>query len=365
MKPFNPKYLFFLKLIDFFILIIFFKFRKKNILSKCYYKNIVILDFHLIGDIVLLTPVLDLFRKKYPYANISLVAGPWANQILIGYPDINIINFTAPWVKRENFRKTIRNLFELLSLLKKTQWDLGVDMRGDVRQIFILWIINAKRRVGFDFTGGSQLLTDIVYDNGRLSHILDHHKRICVYLGLCNVHYNFRPNLRLNNFSNICKEKYIGLHFDASLPLRRMPCKEILGLIRCISGPGQCLKIFLGPGQSKNDYSELLSILPLHIINNISFWSGPLDAFINEAQNAKEFYVMDSGPAHIIAALGIKVTVFYGPVFFEYVKPIGRSVRIVSKPNIQCRPCNQISCTNSTHQFCFDGIGVEFEKYIQ
>ena len=47
-------------------------------------KTILIFDFHLIGDIVLLTPLLRAVRKGYPVARIALVAGPWAQEILKG-----------------------------------------------------------------------------------------------------------------------------------------------------------------------------------------------------------------------------------------------------------------------------------------
>ena len=47
-------------------------------------KTILVFDFHLIGDIVLLTPLLQVLRGAYPDARIVLVAGPWAQELLCG-----------------------------------------------------------------------------------------------------------------------------------------------------------------------------------------------------------------------------------------------------------------------------------------
>jgi len=63
-------------------------------------KTILVLDFHLIGDIVLLTSFLQVLREAYPSARIVLVAGPWAQELLCGEGFVDeIIPFSAPWVK--------------------------------------------------------------------------------------------------------------------------------------------------------------------------------------------------------------------------------------------------------------------------
>ena len=59
--------------------------------------SILIFDFHLIGDIVLLTQLLRVVRQAYPNAHLVLVAGPWAKEILHGTAWVDeIIPFAAP-----------------------------------------------------------------------------------------------------------------------------------------------------------------------------------------------------------------------------------------------------------------------------
>ena len=69
-----------------------------------------------------------------------------------------------------------------------------------------------------------------------------------------------------------------------------------------------------------------------------------------------QFYAMDSGPAHLAAALGIDTTVFFGPHLSRAVRPTGRHVTVVERRDIPCRPCDQRRCTNQNHQECLTQV---------
>ena len=78
-------------------------------------KTILVFDFHLIGDIVMLTPLLRCLKSAYPHANLVLVAGPWAKDILYGTKLVDeIIPFNAPWVKYGQGLRGVVACFELL-----------------------------------------------------------------------------------------------------------------------------------------------------------------------------------------------------------------------------------------------------------
>lgn len=322
-------------------------------------KSILIFDFHLIGDIVLLIPFLSAVRRGYPDAKITLVAGPWASEVLKGSMLIDEIKiFQAPWVKKIGFISGLFACCRLINELSKFKWDLGIEIRGDARQILLLWIIGPNRRVGFNFTGGRQLLTDIVPDDGRLRHLGLHHLNMANYLNIWKYQDEYSPSISLN--VSELKEAaqipgFIGFHFGASLPLRRFPENEISNLLSKFSGSNKYLIIFLPPGDNKK-LINLIDNFPESLRKNVIFWSGNLRKMIILISRAEHMYVMDSGPAHISAALNIPTTVFYGPANYEYVFPIGRDVRIISNDNLACRPCNQKKCTNDVYQLCFKGL---------
>jgi ADP-heptose:LPS heptosyltransferase len=138
-----------------------------------------VFDFHLIGDIVLLTPLLKALRERYPDAHLCLVAGPWAAELLAGTDWVSVLEpFEAPWVKYGQGWRGLWRCLRLLWTLRKTHWDWGIEVRGDVRQIALMFFSGAKRRIGYAFTGGQQLLTDVVPDDVQQPHLLDHNRRI-------------------------------------------------------------------------------------------------------------------------------------------------------------------------------------------
>ncbi len=321
--------------------------------------SILIFDLHLIGDVVVLTPLLKALRVAYPNARVVLVAGPWANDILHGTNLVDeIVTFSAPWVKTGQGWHGLVSCLKLSWLLRKRCWDMGIEVRGDVRQILLLWLSGARRRVGFGFTGGAKLLTDVVFDDGVLAHLGEHHRRICCHLGIWDNMISYIPFLTLTAEEKSTADEipgYIGFHFGASRPLRKLPELEIIQLLSRFASVEVGLTIFLSPG-SEHEFDSVLTQLPLSVRSKLNLWSGSLRDFVVTTSRAVHCYCMDSGPAHIASALSVPTTVFFGPSEFEYVHPLGGKVEIISKSDVKCRPCDQINCKHQTFQFCMQGL---------
>lgn len=329
-------------------------------------REILIFDFHLIGDIVMLTPLLKAIKCAYPNARLVLVAGSWAKEILVGTRLVDeIIPFSAPWVKYGQGFKGLWSCFKLVNVLRETTWDLGIEVRGDIRQILMLWLVGAKRRVGFDFTGGAPLLTDVVSDDGSLTHITDHHQRICKYLEIWNNDEQYYPFLSLTSDEQQKADlisPYVAFHFGASMPLRRLPAGEVVELLSKFELSQTKLTVFLPPDDI--EFAQILKQLPNSLQSKIEIWSGSLREFIVYISRAIHFYGMDSGPAHIASALKVPITVFFGPAESEYVRPVGESIEIMSKPGVSCRPCNQVKCTNNVDQYCMQGLALRIDPVL-
>lgn len=345
------------------VLSLFLYFGDKSKKNSLPIKSILIFDFHLIGDIVLLQPFLAAIRSYYPQARIVLVAGPWSRDIIAESLVDEIIFFTAPWVIKTGFNKGLMNCIRLIRRLQKTGWDLGIEMRGDIRQILLLSLCNPVRRVGFAFTGGKQLLTDVVPDDGSYAHLANHHQRIAEFLGVWPVGKKYLPQLILKDSEISEAEKipsYVGFHFGASLPLRRLPDKESLVLLTHWLKKGSPVVLFIPPGEVDR-ISQLISGLPALLLRNLTLWSGSLRSFVVMLSRAERLFLMDSGPAHIAAALGVRSTIIFGSNKSDLIRPIGVNVEIVEKRNVPCRPCNQIVCHHQQSLFCMKGLAINEE----
>jgi ADP-heptose:LPS heptosyltransferase len=358
MKLFNKRKLFILKIFSFFLILIK-PFLKNKFETNLKINNILIVDLHLIGDIVLLIPVIEILKLKYQDSKIYLLAGPWSKSILKGYIDeqFNIIEYTAPWVKdnKKNIFLNVCNFFTCISILKKYKWDMGIDVRGDIRNSFILYSANVNHRIGYDFMYNGFLLNDIVVTNKKLTHLIDFHKNLLLHLNLISNDFVYKPYLKFikknNLFNNI-----IGIHFGAST-LNRVPSFELieswLDDIVQLNPQNATYIVFTTPENiqiSKFIFSYLFDKK-----YNAKEWLGDLDSFIIKISECNQLFLLDSGPAHIASALDVSTFVIFGPSDPSISSPLGKNIKKITKnnSNLRCWPCATKTCTNIQSQLCY------------
>jgi ADP-heptose:LPS heptosyltransferase len=322
-------------------------------------QSILLVDLHLLGDLVMLVPLLRVIRRFHPKAQIGLMAGPWGRTILTdsGLVD-EFITLRAPWVTKGQGTAGMRGLLRAIRASRRRTWDWGIDVRGDVRNALLLAFARAKRRVAYNFSGGAALLTDVVPDDGVLRHIIDHHATLAEYLCMPMTGEERIP--ALGNSGKISSKtqgsRLIGFHFGASMVLRRMPLEEACSLILSFRDQQDTRLILVDAPEIRHLNSALLGRLPANCAARIERWEGTLSELMTFLKTLDKFYAMDSGPAHLAAALGIDTTVFFGPHLSLAVRPTGRNVTVVERADVPCRPCDQHRCTNVKHQECLSQV---------
>lgn len=318
-------------------------------------RSILLVDLHLLGDIVMLVPLLRVIRRFHPDAHIGLLAGPWSQTVLAdtGLVD-EFITLRAPWNIKGQGAAGIRELLWAIRAARTGSWDWGIDVRGDVRNALLLALARARRRVAYNFSGGAALLTDVVPDDGVLRHIIDHHAALASYLGMPMTEEERIPVLGFARESGSVRRgsRLIGFHFGASMMLRRMPLEEACALLLSFQDEDDARLILVDAPDIRTVNSALLERLPAKYASRIERWQGSLSEFMTFLRSLDQFYAMDSGPAHLAAALGVDTTVFFGPNLSLAVRPLGVEVNVVERGDLPCRPCDQHHCTNLNHQQC-------------
>jgi ADP-heptose:LPS heptosyltransferase len=318
--------------------------------------SILIVDLHLLGDIVMLVPLLRVIRRYHPNAHLGLMAGPWARTILeeSGLVD-EFITLQAPWICKDYGRAAIRGLVSALRAARSRTWDWGIDVRGDTRNSMLLALAQAKRRVAYTFAGGAALLTDVVPDDGVLRHIIDHHAGIAAQLGMEMTTAERVPTLAAPRVASQGPRR-IGFHFGASMPLRRMPVEEARDLLLRFRAQKDICVILVDAPDVRDLNSAVIQCLPAAFASRIERWQGSLSDLIEFLKGLDRFHAMDSGPAHLAAALGVATVVFFGPHLSHAVRPTGRQVTIIERDDVPCRPCGQRRCTNPRYQECLTNV---------
>jgi ADP-heptose:LPS heptosyltransferase len=249
--------------------------------------KILIVNFGGIGDIVLAEPF---FRAiKQTGAEIWCLASPLAGQLLPDY--VHRVFFSIPWLSRDGQRLDFFAWWRLLRQLKKEKFNLAIDLKGDPFIIFSLLLLGIKNRIGFINGGLGALLNNGIETDKAVHRSLMNLK----LLNLTNI-TNEAPTL---NTQNDGKEFDIILHLYTSLE-KNWPLNNWQKLI---AGFYDKQIAIIGGSSSQ----ERLIVESLTGDNVRSFLGSELKESVKLISKARLFIGVDSGPAHIAAALGIPV----------------------------------------------------------
>ena len=376
LKHFNKKLVALSKVLSFVLFLMLFPVYLLDVLrsysnhktKNTYVKKILLVDLHLIGDVVMLTPLLLEIKKIYTNASITLLCGDWAEQVLLNNPgliDCYCI-YNAPWVVKDRRKHGWYDLVKKILFLRKQGFDLAIDARGDFRNIAIMRFSCTERRAGFTFSGGGWLLSDKIDDSGYLDHIVSHHHKIALYLGSNISVTKFIPSLWLSSSEANYKSNHAGfiaVHLGASTPLRVLSLERATELIVYLLSITN-KKLILCCSNEIKDLMDGIAIIPQVNDNvRVKMFKGDLREFMVEIASSSLYIGMDSSGAHIAAAFNVPSIVIFGPALPETCHPIGGDVHIVSlDKKLDCRPCNQKNCINDKYQECYNLL--DFEKTL-
>lgn len=346
MKLKNP---FFLFLIDLFLGTLFCVFVLIEKISKrptpSNPKKILVLELWGIGDLVMMSPILEPIRSNFSNAEIVLLSKKEGKILFEGAGAINrFIEFDFPWARFSNkyhfWKWPWRRLFSLVRDLRNEKFDLILDGRDDVRNNLISFLIGAKRRIGFSDTGGSYFLTDSL-KRSMYKHRTDRWLEILSVLKVPTYQKNPKVFVRSDERefidtylkkAGIDRNDYlIGIHPGAGAAVRRWPLDRFVRLSNDLWKKLNVRIIMLADPESYGNDPSLDS--------NILKFQGSLGSLIALIERLSLLVCNDSGPMHIAAALKVPIFAIFGPGNPKQIGPVGECVKIAIQEPMACRPC--------------------------
>jgi lipopolysaccharide heptosyltransferase II len=326
-------------------------------------KRIVVVQSHLIGDLIMATPMLRALKKAYPDAVITLVANEFATELLQGQPYVDmIITMKFPWSTYDYSMGNIYKVFKVIKRLRACRFDLAIDAQIDMRNAFLLYIIGAKRRLGYDITGCSIFLTDVPQLPNDKDNFLEIRLSLLDYLSIDTSdkktllliekqNKDWVDSYLLDN--NLNKNKVVGIHPGASVKEKLWQPEEFKKVIDFLNDKGYHSVIIEGPADNKivDAIISLCNNMPLRLKTNLK----NVIAFIS---TCRLLVCMDSGVAHIAGAVGTPIIVLYGPQPPEICRPLVDNIEVIWDESSDCRPCEYGKCKNISHR-CMDAIKAE------
>ena len=319
-------------------------------------KNILVLDFTGLGDIVMLTPFLRTLKRNCPTAKITLVCSMGGQEVLSEqhladrFVALDRKCLSSPFKMLWNFL----TIYRALRQINQEVYDFALEPRGDLRHIFFMHFCKAIRKASYNYTGGECFLTDVVIPSEGPVHLVEDKLDFLKQLGFAVSNKDIYPRLLLTKTqeegnktflktNNLEKKTIIGIHPGASQIIRKWPYyPELLTLLNQ-QIPNAVFLVFEGvedrlQADAIMEAASRKHALALRVKTSLKDMIARLACC--------DFVVCnDSGAGHIAAALEVLTFVIFGPANPEMVKPYNLSgVYPIKGSRLSCKNVCKKSC---------------------
>ena len=295
-----------------------------------------------IGDAVMATAVLRPLRDALHPATLDVLAGPWAASVFEGHPAVDhVLRYAAPWwsaVRGASAQERAAQWAELpriLHQIRGNKYDVGIDLRGDLRQIVLFLVLGGMPvRVSSDRTGGRRMLTHVWPYDASL-HEVEKNFAIAALLGAVG-----RPRLDVVApppgsdalhaiIPNHSVAGYAVFALKGSEPNRAWPPAHAAAVADAMFREFGLTSIYLG-GPSDVSFGNDVAGLTRAPMVNLAGKTSLTDA-LAVLQHATVTIAVDSGPMHLAAAVGSPVVALFGPGNPAEARPWSDNARVISE----------------------------------
>ena len=325
-------------------------FRAKYDLEKIEIKTILVAEYHRIGDVIIIIPVMQMIRDKYPNAKIILLCNYEVVELATHLKVADqVVQFNAPWTNRSWNIFDWLNAMSFAKKISNMKIDLAFDFKGDIRNSWFLWNLNPKISFGYNATGGDYFFTH--------PHAMDQ-----------RLHQSVRAiNLasKAGCFEKVKEQKQrnnnhgaIILHTGATDFRRSWPDSHWIKLVGFL---GKKHKFCIVRTAESIDLIKLLK----KENSNLNVFHGTLLEFSIWLKRQRCIIAPDSMAGHLAAFVGIPVISIFGSQPAELTRPLGERCEVVS-PHLRCahKSKHWRLCSDCMESVSPEEVNSEVEKLL-
>ncbi|MEW5692945.1 MAG: glycosyltransferase family 9 protein, partial [Candidatus Hydrogenedentota bacterium] len=296
-----------------------------------------------IGDVLMTTPAIRAFKKKYPDSELHYLTEIPADELLMNNPYIDKIIKYNPYYNR--FKNLIKEI-------QKNKYDVVIDFFGNPRSSWLAFLSTAKKRIGFDYRLRKLAYTHRlklknihrVYSAGIKLHLLE-------FLDICDddigieIYLNNKELDRAKNWltnHNIAEQEFCVISPVSRKDYKRWQLEKYGEIIKYLISKNLKTVIIYGPSEiyealSVNGYSNDKAVL---IDDGMS-----LREVASIIKFARFYLGNDNVHKHIARAVGIPTFTIFGPVgALSWTDPVF-PIQYYFEKYIKCRKkCNINKC---------------------
>lgn len=300
--------------------------------------KILIIQTASIGDVILITPVIEKLHSFYPDCQIDILIKKGYGGLFDKHPFLHKV---MVWDKT---RFKYKKLFQLWKLIRHEKYDLVVNVQRFASTGLVTALSGAKKTIGFDKNPFSRFFTirikhDIGLKDNYIHEVDRNLKLIESVTDVSHVNPRIYPTEQnLIKTSQYKSRKYICVAPASLWFTKQYPENQWIEFISKI-GP-ETITYLLG---SEADF-DLCERIRLNTNNsNTVNLAGKLNLLESAALmlDASMNYVNDSAPMHLCSAVNAKLTAIYCSTIPEFgFGPLSDDATIIqTREKLACRPC--------------------------
>jgi heptosyltransferase-2 len=317
-----------------------------------------------IGDAIMTTPAIRAIRKKFPHAQITLLAKPWVAPVFQYSPHIdNIMQYDS-----NGYHAGLNGKIQLIKDIRNQNFDTAILLQNAIEAAILVFGAGIKRRVGFNTDARGVLLTHAVPISKAIKSI--HQTRYYVkmlesagipnagldlelFIGTSDSLSAYRYLQKINASPDI---RWIGMNPSATYGTAKQwfPKRFAQLADRIAKNYHASILIFGGPKDKQlgEQVCEMMQTPAVNLAGQTTL--GMAMALI---QKCHAFVTNDSGLMHIACALQTPLIAIFGSTNPITTGPIGNMSHII-QVKAPCSPCLLTDCPKK-HHICMDAVSVD------
>jgi lipopolysaccharide heptosyltransferase II len=325
-------------------------------------ERILVIRLTALGDVILVEPVIRALRARFPERAIDLLTE--ARFASLG-PAFFGADQVIGW-DRHGEDRGLRGLSRVVERLPSRRYAAIVDLQNKVRSRMLAGRLDADRRVVMRKRSALEGIGAIF---GRDRPIADRHT-IDLYLAAlapleiaADRGAKPRAGRPMPLFERGFARALIGLAPGATHPTKRWPIERFAELADRIDGAIEGAEMLLVGGQMDRDVLAAVRAGARRArIRGDDVTALDVGGLARAIASLDLLVGVDTGPAHLAAAIGVPVVAIFGPTSPVRWGPRGDEHRVVSLA-LECSPCSNIGgdvcpLPSRSHE-CMRGLGVD------
>ena len=322
-------------------------------------RSILLIRLSSLGDILLMTPLLNLLRTACPQAQIDVLVKAEYRDLLRFHPGITrLLTFDS----RQPLLHTLRSL-------RADRYDLALDLHCTPRSQLLLRGLRARRKLAYNKRVLRRaLLVRLGWNTlRRLTPVPELYAAPLRRLGLTG--QLGAPTMYLDPESTEAMQAHIARSLPgtpaqpllavapgARWPTKRWPVERFAAVAQELAREKQAAVVILGGPDEAQLARTLCDNLDVPVINGV----GALSLMHSAAllSRCRLLISNDSGLMHMATALQVPVVAVFGPTVQEFgFYPFQARAEVISEP-LPCRPCStkgSMRCPRG-HHACMQDI---------